>query len=158
MQDKPGYPKTLVLEERFPCYHAVHKMGANIGDEIVLVNTSEVIPFMAAVPERKVTTLREICLALAKKHGVKGCCTLTAGIFTMTIANTVEEIKAIGDDTALSQIPWWRTLKMDGFLNEKYPGGQAAQKEKLEAEGIRVIRRGKKFQVDDLEEYLFPVD
>jgi alkylated DNA nucleotide flippase Atl1 len=155
MQDKPGYPKVLILEERFPCYNAVHKMGANAGDEIVLVNPSDVNPLMADIPEGKVITLTEICKTLAEKYGVKGCCTLTAGIFTMTIANAVEEVRAKGETTALSEIPWWRTLKSDGFLNEKYPGGQENQKELLELEGLKVISRGKRFQLADLETHLY---
>ena len=155
MQDKPGYPKILVLEERFPCYHAVHKLGANVGDEIVLVNPSEVLPLMAAVPLGQVITLGEICQALAAKHGVQGCCTLTAGIFTMTIANAVEEVKARGDLSELSQIPWWRTLKTNGYLNEKYPGGQEAQKLLLELEGVKIISRGQKFQAVNFEKDLF---
>jgi len=155
MQDKPGYPKVLILEERFPCYHAVHKMGAKVGDEIVLVNPSEVIPLMAAVPKGKVITLHEICMALARKHAVSGSCSLTTGIFTMTIANAVEEVKSGGGTSELSQIPWWRTLKMNGFLNEKYPGGQEAQKMLLELEGINLISRGKKFQVADFEKVLY---
>jgi alkylated DNA nucleotide flippase Atl1 len=155
MQDKPGYPKVLILAERFPCYNAVHKMGAEPGDEIVLVNPSEVLPLMAAVPEGKVITLREICLALAEKHGLKGCCTLTAGIFTMTIANAVEEVKNQGDKTSLSKVPWWRTLKNDGFLNDKYPGGQEMQKQMLESEGHEIISRGKKFQLAAFSQHLY---
>jgi hypothetical protein len=155
MQDKPGYPKVLILQEGFPCYNAVHKMGANAGDEVVIVNPSEVLPFMAAVPQGHLITLREICLAIARKHGVQGCCSLTSGIFIMTIANAVEEVKASGENSALTRIPWWRTLKADGFLNDKYPGGQEAHKALLESEGFVVIARGKNYQVADLEEYLY---
>ncbi len=155
MQDKPGYPKVLLLEKRFPCYNAVHKMGADIGDEIVLVNPSVVLPYMARVPEGQVITLMEICLSLAEKYGVKGCCTLTAGIFTMTIANAVEEVKAQGDISPLSKIPWWRTLKNNGYLNDKYPGGQEAQKCLLESEGLEVIARGKKYQLANVAAHLF---
>ena len=154
MQDKPGYPKVLNLEKRFPCYNAVHKMGANVGDEIVLVNPSDVIPFMAEVPAGKVITLTEICKSLAEKYGAKGCCTLTAGIFTMTIANAVEEAKVKGVSSALSDIPWWRTLKSGGYLNDKYPGGQESQKQRLELEGFCVLAKGKKYQLADLEENL----
>lgn len=158
MQDKPGYPKILVLEEKFPCYNAVHKMSANIGDKIVITQASEVIPLMAAVPKGKLLTLREICTALAKKHGVQGCCTLTTGIFIMTLANAVEEVKTSGLDSEMSEIPWWRTLKMDGFLNDKYPGGQETQKKLLEEEGFKFTPRGKKYQVTDFENHLFSFD
>jgi alkylated DNA nucleotide flippase Atl1 len=158
MQDKPGYPKILILEEKFPCFKAVHKMGAAVGEEIVITNAKEVIPTMTAVPRGNIITLREICIVLANKHGVKGCCTLTAGIFVMTVANAVEEIKAKGDSSLLSEVPWWRTLKMDGFLNPKYPGGQEAQKALLEREGLKIIARGKKYQVANHEDVLFNFD
>jgi alkylated DNA nucleotide flippase Atl1 len=155
MQDKPGYPKILILEERFPCYNAVHKMGVNAGEQVVITNVSEVIPLMAAVPRGKLITLGEICQALAKKHAVPGCCTLTTGIFTMTIANAVEEVKVKGDLSDLSRVPWWRTLKMNGFLNDKYPGGQEVQKTLLESEGFDLVARGKKYQVAGYETCLF---
>lgn len=73
----------------------------------------------------------------------------------MTVANAVEEVKAKGEGSELNQVPWWRTLKMDGFLNPKYPGGQEAQKALLEAEGQKIIARGKKFQVANFEKSLF---
>ncbi len=45
-------------------------------------------------------------------------------------------------------------LKADGFLNEKYPGGQEAHKMLLEGENFEVIARGKKNQIVDYEEYI----
>lgn len=151
MADKKSMPKILKLEKNFPCYNAVHKMGADEGDEIVLVNPSEIMPIMAAVPEGKLTTLTQICLTIARNHGVKGCCSLTTGIFIMTIANAIEEMKREGKAGA---VPWWRTLKADGSLNEKYPGGAAAQKDLLEKEGLTVLRKGKRFVVKDFRDFL----
>ena len=141
----------LKLERNFPCYNAVHAMGADEGDEIVLVNPSEIMPIMAAVPEGRLTTLSRICLRIARNHGVKGCCSLTTGIFIMTIANAVEEMKREGTSSA---VPWWRTRKSDGSLNEKYPGGAAAQKDLLEKEGLTVLRKGKRFVVKDFGDFL----
>jgi alkylated DNA nucleotide flippase Atl1 len=69
----------------------------------------------------------------------------------MTTANAVEEAAKEGKHLA---VPYWRTLKAKGFLNEKYPGGQEAQKKLLEAEGFQVIARGKKYQVTGYEKYL----
>lgn len=154
LEDKKSLPKVLKLEERFPCYNAVHKMGACAGDPIVLVNASEIIPIMAEVPKGKLITIWEICKKIATKHKVKGCCSLTTGIFIMTIANAVEEAIVKGEKSALTKIPYWRTLKADGFLNEKYPGGQEGQKRLLGKEGFKVIARGKKYQVADFEKYL----
>lgn len=54
--------------------------------------------------------------------------------------------------------PFWRTLKANGELNEKYPGGAMAQKEKLEAEGHTIIQKGRKnirYYVKNYERVLF---
>ncbi len=151
LKDKPSFPKVLRLEKGFPCYNAVHKMGAEAGDDVVLVNPSEVVEIMKQVPKGKLITIVEICKKIAKQHGVPACCTLTTGIFIMTAANATEEASKEGKSL---DIPYWRTLKTDGFLNGKYPGGQEAHKRLLERENFRVIARGKKYQVDDYEKYL----
>ena len=57
--------------------------------------------------------------------------------------------------------PYWRTLKANGELNEKYPGGIRAQKEMLEAEGYAIIQRGRKnirYYVKDYEKVLFELN
>jgi alkylated DNA nucleotide flippase Atl1 len=151
LEDKASLPKVLKLEKRFPCYNAVHKMGAEAGDEVVLTNASEVVDVMKQVPESKLTTIVEICMRLAKQHNAKGCCSLTTGIFIMTAANAVEEA---GQEGRLLDIPYWRTLKVDGYLNPKYPGGQEAHKRLLEQEGYKVVQKGKKYLVQDFQKYL----
>jgi hypothetical protein len=50
LEDKPSFPKVLRLEKGFPCYNAVHKMSAEVGDNVVLVNPSEVVAIMKEVP------------------------------------------------------------------------------------------------------------
>jgi len=149
--DKKGYPKVLKLEKRFPCYNALHKMGADAGDDIVLVNPGEVIEIMEKIPVGKLITIVGICKKIAQKHKVKGCCSLTTGIFIMTAANAVEE--ALKENKNLD-IPYWRTLKADGYLNEKYPGGTAGHQKLLEKEGFRIIRKGAKAIVENYRDYL----
>lgn len=151
LADKPHFPKVLQLEQRLPCYNAVHKMGAEVGDDIVLVNPSEVVELMKKVPPGKLATIVEICNRLAQKHGVKGCCTLTTGIFIMTAANAVEEERRANRQLA---IPYWRTLKAAGMLNEKFPGGVEAHKALLENEGFKVVPKGKKFFVENYQGFL----
>jgi alkylated DNA nucleotide flippase Atl1 len=69
----------------------------------------------------------------------------------MTAANAAEEAAKQGKSLS---IPYWRTLKAGGFLNEKYPGGSEVQKEKLETEGFKVIRKGKKYLVQNYQNFL----
>lgn len=63
---------------------------------------------------------------------------ITAGIF-VSIAAWASHQRKGRDET-----PWWRTLKANGELNPKYPGGVQAQRERLEAEGHTVAARGRK--------------
>ena len=152
MADKKGMPKILKLEKGFPCYNAVHKMGAEAGDQVVLVNPHEVEALMRQVPMRKLVTLIDICKKIAVQHGVKGCCTLTSGIFTMTAANAAEEMKTEGKP---NDLPYWRTLKSNGELNPKYPGGLEGHAKLLELEGFSILRKGKRAFVKDYEQFLY---
>ena len=34
LADKNNLPKVLKLQRKFPCYNAVHKMGADVGDDV----------------------------------------------------------------------------------------------------------------------------
>jgi alkylated DNA nucleotide flippase Atl1 len=63
----------------------------------------------------------------------------------------VEEAAHEGTDM---NIPYWRTLKADGFLNEKYPGGAEAQKRLLEKEGFVIRQKGKRHLVEHYQDYL----
>lgn len=91
---------------------------------------------MKTVPLGKVITVGQIRDYFAKANNADFTDPITAGIFISIAAWASEQRK---DD----KTPYWRTLKADGELNPKYPGGIEAQKEKLEAEGHIVIRRGK---------------
>jgi hypothetical protein len=70
LKDKPSFPKVLRLEKGFPCYKAVHKMGADVGDNVILVNPSEVLAIMKQVPKGKLITIVEICRQIARNHDV----------------------------------------------------------------------------------------
>jgi hypothetical protein len=155
LSNKNNLPKVLKLQKKFPCYNAVHKMGAEVGDDVVLVNPSEIVELMKLIPGGKIITLVEICKTIARKHRVKACCSLTTGIFIMTAANAAEE--AANEGKSL-HIPYWRTLKADGFLNDKYPGGALAQKKLLEQEGFTILKKGKKFMVNNFENYIEEVN
>ena len=52
--------------------------------------------------------------------------------------------------------PYWRTLKVGGTLNDKFPGGVVAQAGLLEAEGhcIEMDKTGKPKKVIDFEKAL----
>lgn len=106
---------------------------------------------MKRVPYGKVITAGKIREYLAEKNNADFTDPLTAGIF-ISIAAWASYQR---DD---NETPYWRTLKTDGELNAKYPGGVEAQKEKLESEGHIIIQKGKKnirYFVKDYENSLF---
>jgi hypothetical protein len=117
LADKKSYPKILKLETRFPCYNAVHKMGAKVGDEVVLVNPSEVIEVMKAVPKGKLITIVEICKQIAKSHKVEACCSLTTGILIITAANAAEEAARQGKNLKIS---YWRTTTANTSYHQSW--------------------------------------
>ncbi|MBS7635314.1 MGMT family protein [Candidatus Bathyarchaeota archaeon] len=128
-------------------------MGAEVGDEVVIVYSSEVVEITKKVPEGRLITIVEICKKIAEKHKVKACCFLITGIFIMLAAKAAEEAARQGKNLGIS---YWRTLKADGFLNEKYPGGAETRKEHLEKEGFKVIRKGSKDAVQNYQDFLTP--
>lgn len=112
----------------------------------------EVDALMKKVPRGKVTTINELRAALARQHCVDIGCPMTTGIFAWIAAHAAEEAAAEGTKRIT---PYWRTLKTGGELNAKYPGGVAALKRKLAAEGHRVVKKGKRHLVANLEGVLF---
>src|SRR5690349_1938954 len=80
----------------------------------------EVDHLMKSVPTGKLVTINEIRAALAKKHHANFACPITTGIFAWIAANAAEEAATEGQ---IGMTPYWRTLKSDGQLNPKYPGG-----------------------------------
>lgn len=109
---------------------------------------------MRQAPFGRLITVGDIRAHLARAHGADFTDPITAGIF-VSIAAWASSQRA-SDET-----PWWRTLKANGELNPKYPGGVAAQARLLEAEGHRIARRGRtniRYYVEDYERALFSLE
>jgi len=119
---------------------------------MVIPAPREVDAIMNTVPSGKVTTINEIRTALARKHKADFGCPITTGIFAWIAAHAAEEAAAAGRKRIT---PYWRTLKVGGQLNEKYPGGVPALKKRLRSEGHNIVRRGKNFFVEDFQQSLF---
>lgn len=106
---------------------------------------------MRQVPCGKVVTVGEIREYFARKSGADFTEPITAGIFVSIAAWASHQRKE-------DKTPYWRTLKANGELNPKYPGGVEAQKEKLEAEGHTVVRKGRtniRYYVKDYGKVLY---
>lgn len=107
----------------------------------------EIDELMRAVKKGALVTTSEIRSVLATRHRANTCCPLVTGIAACIAAHAAEEAKAEG---ATKTTPWWRTLKSDGELNPKYPGGLEAQRQLLASEGHEIVARGKRLFVKTL--------
>lgn len=118
------------------------------GTKMLIAPPIEYDELMRLVPEGKVVTAERIRAFLAERHSADYTCPMTAGIFINIAAQASEQRDS--DPT-----PYWRTLRKDGELNEKYPGGAERQKQLLEAEGHTVTAKGKRMLVADYQETMF---
>ena len=106
---------------------------------------------MKQIPSGKLITTKELRAYLAKQNGADFTDPMTAGIFISIAAWASAQ-------RTENLTPYWRTLKTDGELNAKYPGGIEAQKSKLEAEGHTIIQKGRKnirYYVENYEAALY---
>jgi len=143
LADSKGLPRVEPITER---------MSARWGTgTIVIPAPTEVDEIMKRVAKGKLITVNEIRRTLATRHGATIGCPITTGIFAMIAAHAAHEEMIKGE---ISVTPYWRTLKSDGEINPKYPGGVEDQKARLESEGHKVIRKGKKYLVEDYEKNL----
>lgn len=143
LADDKDLPKVITLEEK-----DAKRWGTGT---MVVPAPREVDALMKTVPYGRVVTIQELRQALATAHQTTLCCPLTTGIFAWIAAHAAEESMAAGDS---EPTPYWRTLKAGGEINPKYPGGAEAAKARLEAEGHRVVARGKRLIVENHEEHL----
>ncbi len=121
------------------------------GDRMYFAPPIDYDNIMKQIPYGKVITVDRIREYFAKENGADFTEPMTAGIFVSIAAWASEQRSE--DET-----PYWRTLKANGELNVKYPGGAEAQKEKLEAEGHTILQKGRKnikYYVKDYEDTLF---
>ena len=127
---------------------SIEKYG---GDRMYFAPPIDYDRVMKKVPFGKVITVGGIREYFAKRSGADFTEPITAGIFV-----SIAAWASYQRDT--DETPYWRTLKANGELNEKYPGGVEAQMERLEVEGHTVVTKGRKnirFYVKDYEKVLF---
>ena len=142
LQNSGDLPK---IEDLSAKPEAVARFG---GAKLLIAAPMQYNEIMARVPEGKVITVDRIRNYLAKQAHADATCPLTAGIFVNICAHA-------GMERNTEQIPWWRTLKSKGELNDKFPNGQRTL---LEMEGHIVIQKGKRWFVKDFEDKLYDLE
>ncbi|NOZ61705.1 MAG: hypothetical protein GXO74_08480 [Calditrichaeota bacterium] len=156
MAKKKTWKEKLLDSKNLPKVEQITEKQSKIWGvgTVVIPAPIEVDEIMRQVPEGKLITINIIREKLAIKHGAATGCPITTGIFAWIAANAADEDARAG---VKNITPYWRTLKSSGELNEKYPGAIENQKLMLEAEGHRVIQKGKKFVVENYQEKLVDI-
>lgn len=88
------------------------------------------------VRKGKLVTVTQIMKRLAKDFHADLTCPMTTGIFIRIAAEAAEEDLSKGKKQIT---PYWRVLKVNGSLNEKFPGGTKAQAARLKKEGHKIL-------------------
>ena len=144
LRDNKDMPKLQIITDA----KSIEKYG---GNRMYFAPPMDYDQVMKRIPQGKVITVGKIREYFAKLNDADFTEPITAGVFVSIAAWA--SFQRSEDET-----PYWRTLKAKGELNEKYPGGIAAQREKLEAEGHTIIQKGRtniKYYVKDYEKSLF---
>lgn len=144
LHDNKDMPKVQIVTDE----KTIAKYG---GERMYFAPPLAYDAMMKRVPLGKLTTIGELRAYFARHNDADFTEPITAGIFVSIAAWASAQRE---DD----KTPYWRTLKAKGELNLKYPGGVAAQQEKLEAEGHTIIVRGRKnlrYYVQNYEAALF---
>ena len=130
LHDNKDMPKFQTITD----LKSIEKYG---GDRMYFAPPIDYDRIMKQIPYGKVITVGKIREYFAKKNGADFTEPITAGIFVSIVAWASYQREE-------ENTPYWRTLKANGELNEKYPGGIEAQREMLEREGHIIIKKDKK--------------
>ena len=144
LHDSKDMPKFQTITD----LKSIEKYG---GDRMYFAPPIDYDKIMKRIPYGKVITVGKIREYFAKKNGADFTEPITAGIFVSIAAWASYQREE-------ENTPYWRTLKANGELNEKYPGGIEAHREMLEREGHTIIQKGRKnikYYVKDYETVLF---
>jgi alkylated DNA nucleotide flippase Atl1 len=128
---KPMQPKLVPVSDG---------MAKRLGRGMMLIPTAlEVDAMIRKIPRGQVSTLAQIRERLARWHNADVTCPLVTGIFLRIVTEAAEEDRLAGRREIT---PYWRVVRDDGRLNEKFPGGVEAQARWLRAEG-HTVENGK---------------
>ncbi len=119
------------------------KMAERIGKGKMLIpRPLDVDQLVRRVPLGKLITISRIREKLAAAHGANLTCPLCTGIFLRMSAEAAEEDRLAGRKTIT---PYWRVVRDDGSLIDRFPDGVEGHALRLQAEGHAVLpAKGKK--------------
>lgn len=131
--------------EKLEANHASHgtafpipeRMQRSLGQGTMIVPRPLDVEALMRLPRKgRLITLGQIRSRLARAARADQCCPLCTGIFARLAAEAAEEDAAAGKRRAT---PYWRTIRDNGALNDRFPGGAQAQAKHLRREGFRIL-------------------
>jgi hypothetical protein len=111
--------------------------------KMLLPSDDTVAALIAEVPEKQLITTDLLRQVLAQRFQVRGTCPVT----------TRKALHAIANDPA-RQVAYWRVIKQNGTLIDRYPGGVEGQAAQLREEGFSIAGAGKTAKVEKFKQSL----
>lgn len=112
------------------------------GGKMMVIPTPRIIEkLLFEIKKGKLWTNSQLREHIAEECKADYACPLTTGIFLRICAEYAEEIRKDGN-TKIP--PYWRVVRDDGTMNEKFPGGLEHQIELLKSEGHEIVIEGKR--------------
>ena len=106
------------------------------GGTLLIPRPMDVDGVMRGVRKGRLLTMSGLRAKLAADAGADAACPLCTGIFARLAAEAAEEERTEGKARVT---PYWRLVRDDGKLNDKFPGGATAQARRLRDEGFTVL-------------------
>jgi alkylated DNA nucleotide flippase Atl1 len=129
--NKPAEPRIVHIKSEWGQWQR------QFGNGTMLIATPRHIQqLMEKARKGKLLTIGQIRERLAKDFGTTTTCPLTTGIFARIVAEAANEELESGK---LRVTPFWRLIRDDGTLMEKFPGGASEQAKMLRKEGHTII-------------------
>ena len=144
LQNSKDMPKIQIITDK----KSIKKYG---GNRMFFAPPLDYDCVMRRIPYGKLITVGDIRAHFARENQADFTDPITAGIFVSICAWASFQ-------RTIDETPYWRTLKTNGELNPKYPGGAEAQRAKLETEGHTVVTKGRtniRYFVKDYEKTLY---
>jgi 6-O-methylguanine DNA methyltransferase, DNA binding domain len=114
--------------------------------KMLLPGPATVAALIEKTPAGRLITTSLLCQKLARQFNVRGTCPVT----------TQKALEAIAHDPG-AKVAYWRVVRANGGLINRFPGGAEGQAERLRKEGFTLDRKGKTPKVTNFRESLVPL-
>ena len=143
--------KKLTAREKLHRPQKPRKVKDPQGRSMIIPRPVDVDAAVRRVRKGRLTTVAALRAKLARAYGTETACPFCTGIFLTIAARAAEEDRQEGRRRIT---PYWRVVRDNGALSDKFPGAHAFQARMLRAEGHRLDTSRKAPRVVDWERVL----